>query len=938
MLLERERELAAVEGLLDHGGRLLVVEGGAGIGKTSLVDAACRRASERGQEVLRARGSHLEAGFAFGVVRQLFERCLAGAVADEREALLAGPAAAVRPLLLGELVEASAYDTSFAMVHGLYWLAANLAAHGPLLVAVDDAHWADAPSLRWLAYLAPRLEGLALAMVVALRPRDPAAADPSLLALRAAAQALVCPALLSRAAVGAIVRARSGDGTGDELADAIYAASGGNPLYVTELLRAAALHDESASASDPRALLATGIEGIAERVVVRVRGLDPRALELAQALAVLGDGCQLRHAAAIAGVDMPEAARLAAGLVRLEVLASDDPPRFIHPVIHDAVSASLSSDARDAAHRAAAQLLHADGAPPGQVTTHLMAVRPAGDGWVLARLREAAQAAMESGAPQAAAALLDRALAEPPLPRERVGVLREAARAQAGAGRATAFAHLEEALRLVADRRERAEIALEVAEAYAALFRWVQAVDVLERALGELGDADEALAARLEGVLVVCGLHDARRAARALPVLSRLAARRLEGRSEGLAVAQGLVACFGGRPAAEIAAPLEQALADAGDRVENWDTRATLLWVLLWAAERFETVEAALRPMLAEVHGTGSARGFVATYSTLGFLKLRLGMLPEADAAARVALRVLQEGDFGPGLAFGAAVLAEVALEAGQLDEAQALLDLLPQAGWPPGVSTVLIPAVRGRLRLAQGRPAEALADFETCVALFGAEAWGVEIRETAYVHARSGAALALLRLGEHDRALELADAELADVRVLGSPRALGVSLRVAGLARGGAEGLALLHESVTALERSPAILERARSLAEAGAALRRAGERAAAREHLSHALDLAARCGARPLAARAREELKATGARPRREWRTGVEALTPSELRVARLAAEGYSNRAIAHELYVTLKTVEGHLARAYTKLGIEGRAQLPSALEGEKTRVATL
>jgi DNA-binding NarL/FixJ family response regulator len=213
-----------------------------------------------------------------------------------------------------------------------------------------------------------------------------------------------------------------------------------------------------------------------------------------------------------------------------------------------------------------------------------------------------------------------------------------------------------------------------------------------------------------------------------------------------------------------------------------------------------------------------------------------------------------------------------------------------------------------------------------------------MEIHEAGYVHARSGAALALLRLGERDRARELADAELADVRVLGTPRALGVAVRAAGLARGGADGLELLGESVAALRCSRALLERAHSLAELGAALRRAGQRAAAREPLAEALDLAARCGARPLAARARDELKATGARPRRAWRTGVEALTPSELRVARLAAGGRSNREIAHELYVTLKTIEGHLARAYAKLEIDGRGQLADALEEEKTRVPTL
>jgi hypothetical protein len=152
---------------------------------------------------------------------------------------------------------------------------------------------------------------------------------------------------------------------------------------------------------------------------------------------------------------------------------------------------------------------------------------------------------------------------------------------------------------------------------------------------------------------------------------------------------------------------------------------------------------------------------------------------------------------------------------------------------------------------------------------LFCADVWGMPIRETGYVHARSGAALALLRLGQRQHACQLADAELADLRVFGAPRALGIALRAAGLARGGQEGLALLGESVAALDNSPALLERARSLAELGAALRRDGQRAAARDPLARALYLAARCGARPLAAWARDELRAAGVRPRRPWRT---------------------------------------------------------------------
>jgi AAA ATPase domain len=201
-LLERERELATMDELVERGG-VVLVEGRAGIGKTALLEAACRRAAGVGREILRARGSELEAGFAFGVVRQLFERRLAKADETERAGLLAGSAGAVRSLLLGELVEPSAFDTSFGVLHGLYWLTVNLADGRPLLIAVDDAHWADEPSLRWLAHLAPRLDGAAVALLVALRPVQPALMGGSLQVLLDGEQTVVRPELLSEGAVGA---------------------------------------------------------------------------------------------------------------------------------------------------------------------------------------------------------------------------------------------------------------------------------------------------------------------------------------------------------------------------------------------------------------------------------------------------------------------------------------------------------------------------------------------------------------------------------------------------------------------------------------------------------------------------------------------------------------------------------------------------------------
>lgn len=159
--------------------------------------------------------------------------------------------------------------------------------------------------------------------------------------MRAAAAAVVRPALLSGQAVTAVVRTAADGEASDELCAAVYAACGGNPLYLTELLRTAELSGRPLAVLEPAELLAGGLEGVARQVITRVRSLGPGALGLAQALAVLGDGSELRHAASIAGITAADAARLAAGLAGAEVLAAGDRPRFVHPVIRDALEASL---------------------------------------------------------------------------------------------------------------------------------------------------------------------------------------------------------------------------------------------------------------------------------------------------------------------------------------------------------------------------------------------------------------------------------------------------------------------------------------------------------------------------------------------------------------------------------------------------------------------
>jgi DNA-binding CsgD family transcriptional regulator len=264
-------------------------------------------------------------------------------------------------------------------------------------------------------------------------------------------------------------------------------------------------------------------------------------------------------------------------------------------------------------------------------------------------------------------------------------------------------------------------------------------------------------------------------------------------------------------------------------------------------------------------------------------------------------------------------------MEQGKLDDAAATL---ARAGIGESLRDdarlLFFPDVRARLRMLNGDLAGGLAEMLDTGRRFEA----VGSRNPAFMAWRSHAALALFQLGRQNEAGRLAGEELELARTWGAPRALGAALRAAGLVEGGEHGLALLEEAVQVLSDSPAKLEQARARTELGAALRRANRRTQAREQLRQALELATICGAAPLAARAESELLATGARPRRIALSGVASLTPSERRVAEMAAEGPTNREIAQALYVTQRTVEVHLTSIYRKLAISSRSQLAAAL----------
>lgn len=362
-LLDRVRPLARIDALLTGAvagrGGVLVVEGEPGIGKTALLADAAERGAGRGLAVLRARAGELERAYPYGVVRQLFAGVLAAAGPARRDELLSG-AAGLAAAVLDPAVDHGP-ESAMAVEHGLHWLTAGLAGESPLLLLVDDGHWSDEPSLRWLVYLSRRLDDLAAAVVVATRPIVPG----SLVGLLAADSTTdrVLPAPPGPEAVSTLVRAALGPDATDPFCTICVELTGGNPLLVTELLRAAVaagtVPDEAGAAGLPE--LTSGAFGRA--VLARFDTIGPEAERLARAVAVMGREAELRHAAALAGLGMDEAADAADRQVAAGLLEPGRPLRFVHPLVRAAVYAAAPAGRRAALHANAAAVLAREGRP-----------------------------------------------------------------------------------------------------------------------------------------------------------------------------------------------------------------------------------------------------------------------------------------------------------------------------------------------------------------------------------------------------------------------------------------------------------------------------------------------------------------------------------------------------------------------------------------------
>jgi len=924
-LVERELELETVERLLAGAragsGGGLVFEGPAGIGKSSLL-AATRTAAGAELRILSARGGELERELPFGIVRQLLEPVVVAYDAEEREALLAGAAALAKPVFAVD-PEAGA-EPSFSSLHGLYWLTINLADVQPLLVAVDDTHLADVASLRWLVYLARRLAGVPLALVLATRAAEPGPVQELLDELLVIPEVEVLqPGGLSEQAIAALAAQLLSAEPDPSFVAACGRATGGNPFLLLELFGELKRRGIAPSSENAGLTGQLSSQGVGRAVRARLRRLPKECASLARAVAVLGDPAEPTLAAQLAGLDDERASGAAEALADAVIF---EPGRlaFVHPLVRSSVYSELSAQERARAHQRAAQLLTSAEETPDRIAAHLLATHPGGDAETVQTLRKAAHSARNRGAPDVAVTYLQRALAEPPSVELEPVLVHELGTAALSAGKLElAIEKLREATRTLAEGRLRAEAASALGSALFLADRPEEAMTDLTALISALPESEHEQGLRLQ-------------ATRWAAVRGGSVAvwRRLQQAGERFVVTSGTPRTIGERlhvaaaayeaartgTADEARELALQALAD-GRLLDDPGPESGAFWIapsVLFFAYADDDAARVSTDVIEWAKQHGSLPAFSMAAQLRAYASVRRGLLADAEADATSTL----EQQPAPQTLYAHVALVNVLLARGKTTEAgDVFAQVRPE---PAATGQIRYLQTRARIRAASDRPEDALDDLFACGRL--EREW--EIRTPAFATWRTDAAPILASVDRLDEARALASEELERCRAFGAQAPLGASLRTLGLLERGDTGIELLEEAVAHLERSPARLEHALALVELGAAIRRAGRRADAREPLRNALELARVLGAEAVATRAHDELVRAGARPRRAPTESRSNLTASELRVARLAAEGKTNREIAQALFVTENTIETHLRSVFRKLEIRSRSQLARAL----------
>jgi DNA-binding CsgD family transcriptional regulator len=911
--LERSAELQQLAAVLSAAaggrGQVCVIEGPSGVGKSRLLDECAESAQAQGMLVLRARCSELTRDYPFGVSRNLFESTLISADAGTRTKMMRGPAALAEPIFgHGEASD------GFGIVHGLYWLTVNMAEQQPMAILVDDLPWADDSSLRCLAYIAERLDDMPVAIIVTVRSGDPAA-DSELVShlWEATTSPPIRPAELTEHAVETLLAATlPGRDVDARLTREVVRQTGGNPFLVV------AVADAIRAGDDPDV---NTPESIRRRVARRLVRLGPAARDLAGAASVLGDDAELRDGLRLAGLEGDRGLAAAEELVGGHIFRSADPILFAHPIVRMAVYSLQAPGERLALHAGAARLLADYRAAPEIVAEHLLMSGPIREKWAQAALHDAGRAAARKGAPAAAIRYLHHAIdgeeADELAPR----VLIDLGLAEAAAGEPMSLSRFEHALNLITEPGERADALYSLGQTLYRFGRYADAAVTFHRGAQLFNGHDRPIRLRFEGAAWGAEAH----LTPTQPGPESSANGDGPG-TRGILAVQALRESLTTPPASRagdlaLAAMADGALlAEQGSQGPGVHLATLALLHCGHLPEAQEAADASVRD--ACDHGAQLAYAEASVVRALiGYARGRIG---DAAADAQAAVDILRHRGHAH-MRTARAVLAHCLIERGELTEAQSLFD-------HADVDISRTPAINGYVCLARARMNLRRNDIDAArrdLDIVEHAVRDLGIGNPAVLAWRSLAGVITYLSGDEARGHALIQEEIRLAQTFGLPIPLGIALQRRAFTERGEQALATLREAVNVLAQTEAVLELARAHAALGRGLRRDGQRVDARSHLTIGLDLAHRCGATGVEADIREELTAAGARPRRLSVTGVESLTPTELRVARLAAQGRSNREIAEQIFVSRSTIAWHLRNIYRKLQIDSRQQLPPHID---------
>jgi DNA-binding CsgD family transcriptional regulator len=902
MLVGREAERAEIDALLEDArrgrSRVLVYTGTAGIGKSALLEYAREHAV--GMRILAVAGIESESDLPFGAVHALLRPVL-GAIDHlperQRESLSVA-------LALSEGDE----PDRLAAYAGVLTLLADVASEQPLLLVIDDAHWLDVESAAALAFVARRVAGEELAFLAAIRDGEASTFEHGSLPNRALSP-------LSESESRELLRIRHGDLVKPEATTAVVAVGGGNPLALVEL---------------PCTLTAEQLAGLApleeplplaERIETSfLRRTAQLPDETRQALLVAAAGADLpvsaiREAGAALGASELAPAE-SAGLVRVD----GGTVRFVHPLLRSAIYQAAPSDERRRAHRALAAALAEE---PDLQAWQLAAAADEPSEEVAAALEAAADRAVARGGHAARARALERASDLSPGPDDRARRLVAAAQAAFWSGDTThALALCERTLTIVDDPLIRADLVHQYATAAA----WLEHPPTLPDLEVEAARVDELDADRACKLLVTHATH----------LYSRLECSSLLGVAGRL---EKLVDRLGPwwQPRARVivadarmATGATAAAHDLYDELVATDPIAIATTASLVFVERYEDAQRVLTEALEYGRTEGNVVRVAYSQTVLALLELALGRLEPARTPASHGLELARGARLDYFVAINLLTLATIDAVQGRQSSCRERVAEASAKAPDRGYDDLRLKArvTLGLLESSQGRYDDVVRELEPVHERVRRSG----LHEPSLFPYQPDLVEAYVRLGRLDEAVALLDwfegqAENADRRW-----ALAAAARCRGLLAQPSDVDATFAHALERHDDVPSAFERARTELLYGERLRRANRRRDARAHLRTALETFDEHGAEPWSERAHSELRATGERVPTRSRDEREQLTPQELQIATLVAEGLTNREIGAQIFLSPKTVEYHLTHVYRKLDLHSRAELIRHLATER------